>query len=64
VRHGLDLVQDPLQVASVGGSNLEQVVRLTGDMVAFLDLVDLGEIPVRSVEIVPEPVMKMNARTP
>ena len=42
--HRLDRVQNPLQVAGIRGPNLEQVVRLAGQMVALLDLFDLGEI--------------------
>ena len=44
VGHGLDLVQDPLQVAGVGGSHLEEIVRLARDVVAFFDFDDLAEV--------------------
>src|SRR5664280_186126 len=40
----LDTVQSPLEMASVDGSHLEQIVGLAGQMVAFLDLVDVDEI--------------------
>src|SRR5665811_2510690 len=42
--HLLNHVQHPLEMARVCGTNLQQVVGLTGQVMAFLDLVDADEV--------------------
>src|SRR5664280_306991 len=44
LRHQLNHVQDALEMARICCANLQQVVGLTGQVMAFLDLVDADEV--------------------
>src|SRR5450759_2102260 len=44
LRHQLNHVQHPLEMARICCANLQQVVGLTGQVMAFLDLVDADEV--------------------
>ncbi len=43
VLRGLDETEDPLEVAGVAGPDLDEVIGLTGDVMALLDLGDARE---------------------